>query len=140
MEQASGSLIYLDHNATTPLAPSVVDTMARVMREEFGNPSSPYPLGKRAMEVIETARNEVALVLGCESHEVIFTSGGSESNNMVVKGLVDFARPQAFHAIVSAVEHPAILNPCIFLMELGASVTILPVDSFGLVNPDDVRK
>jgi cysteine desulfurase len=92
------------------------------------------------MEMIENARNEVALVLGCDRSEVIFTSGGSESNNMVVKGLVDFARPQAFHAIVSAIEHPAILNPCIFLMEVGANVTILPVDSFGLVNPDDVRK
>jgi len=140
MDQASGPLIYLDHNATTPLAPPVVEAMARVMREEFGNPSSPYSLGQRAMEMIENARNEVALVLGCDRSEVIFTSGGSESNNMVVKGLVDFARPQAFHAIVSAIEHPAILNPCIFLMEVGANVTILPVDSFGLVNPDDVRK
>jgi cysteine desulfurase len=139
MEQASRSFIYLDHNATTPLDPSVVDAMLQVMKDEFGNPSSSYHLGKRAKELIEQARNEVALLLGCESPEVIFTSGGSESNNMVIKGIVDFTRPQAFHIIVSAVEHPATLNPCIYLMELGANVTILPVDSFGLVSPDDVR-
>jgi cysteine desulfurase len=140
MEQASGSFIYLDHNATTPLDPSVVGAMVRVMREEFGNPSSSYHLGRKAKDLIEEARNEVALLLGCEGHEVIFTSGGSESNNMVIKGIVDFTRPQAFHIIVSAVEHPATLNPCIYLMELGANVTILPVDSFGRVSPDDVRK
>jgi cysteine desulfurase len=140
MEQTSGSFIYLDHNATTPLHPSVADAMVRVMREEFGNPSSSYPLGKRAKELIEQARDEVALLLGCESHEVIFTSGGSESNNMVIKGIVDFTRPQASHIVVSAVEHPAILNPCIYLMELGTNVTILPVDSFGRVSPDDVQK
>jgi cysteine desulfurase len=140
MEQTSGSFIYLDHNATTPLDPSVVDAMLRIMREEFGNPSSSYDLGRRAKELVEKARDEVALLLGCESHEVIFTSGGSESNNMVIKGIIDFTKPQAFHIIVSAVEHPATLNPCIYLMELGANVTILPVDSFGLVSPDDVRK
>jgi cysteine desulfurase len=140
MEQASRSFIYLDHNATTPLAPSAVDAMLHVMKDEFGNPSSSYHLGKRAKELIEQARNEVALLLGCEIPEVIFTSGGSESNNMVIKGIVDFTRPQAFHIIVSAVEHPATLNPCIYLMELGANVTILPVDSFGMVSPDDVRK
>ncbi len=140
MEQTSGSFIYLDHNATTPLDPSVVDAMVRVMREEFGNPSSSYPLGRKAKELVEQARDEVALLLGCERHEAIFTSGGSESNNMVVKGIIDFTKPQAFHIIVSAVEHPATLNPCIYLMELGANVTILPVDSFGRVSPDDVRK
>jgi cysteine desulfurase len=140
MEQASRSFIYLDHNATTPLDPSVVDAMLQVMKDEFGNPSCSYDLGRRAKELVEQARNEVALLLGCESHEVIFTSGGSESNNMVIKGIIDFTRPQAFHIIVSAVEHPATLNPCIYLMELGASVTVLPVDSFGRVSPDDVRK
>jgi cysteine desulfurase len=140
MEQASRSFIYLDHNATTPLDPSVVDAMLHVMKDEFGNPSSSYDLGRRAKELVEQARGEVALLLGCERHEVIFTSGGSESNNMVIKGIIDFTKPQAFHIIVSAVEHPATLNPCIYLMELGANVTILPVDSFGRVSPDDVRK
>jgi cysteine desulfurase len=140
MGQTSGSFIYLDHNATTPLDPSAFDAMVHVMKDEFGNPSSSYDVGRRAKKLVEEARREVALLLGCRTHEVIFTSGGSESNNMVIKGIIDFTRPQAFHIIVSAVEHPATLNPCIYLMELGASVTVLPVDSSGRVSPDDVRK
>jgi cysteine desulfurase len=140
MENALRSLIYLDHNATTPLDPSVEDAMMAVMRGEFGNPSSSYPLGQRAKDLMEDSRKEVALLLGCKSHEVVFTSGGSESNNMVLKGIIDFSRPQASHIITSAVEHPAILNPCLYLLELGVQITILPVDGAGLVDPEDVRK
>jgi cysteine desulfurase len=134
------SFIYLDHNATTPLDPSVVDSMAGVMRGEFGNPSSSYPLGQRAKHLMEESRKEVALLLGCKGDEVVFTSGGSESNNLVLKGIIDFSRPQENHIITSAVEHPAILNPCLFLLELGVQITILPVDGSGLVSPDDVQK
>jgi cysteine desulfurase len=140
MEKAPQSFIYLDHNATTPLDPYAVDAMLGVMKGEFGNPSSPYPLGQRAKDLLEDSRKEVALLLGCSSHEVVFTSGGSESNNMVLKGVIDFGRPQTSHIITSAVEHPAILNPCLYLLELGVQVTFLPVDGLGLVDPDDVRK
>ena len=140
MENAPQPFIYLDHNATTPLDPAVVDAMMGVIKGEFGNPSSSYPLGQKAKDLMEDSRKEVALLLGCESDEVIFTSGGSESNNMVLKGIIDFSRPQENHIITSAVEHPAILNPCLYLLELGVQITILPVDGSGLVDPDDVRK
>ena len=140
MENAPQPFIYLDHNATTPLDPAVVDAMMGVIKGEFGNPSSSYPLGQKAKDLMEDSRKEVALLLGCKSDEVIFTSGGSESNNMVLKGIIDFSRPQENHIITSAVEHPAILNPCLYLLELGVQITILPVDGSGLVDPDDVRK
>jgi cysteine desulfurase len=140
MENAPQPFIYLDHNATTPLDPAVVDAMMGVIKGEFGNPSSSYPLGQKAKDLTEDSRKEVALLLGCKSDEVIFTSGGSESNNMVLKGIIDFSRPQENHIITSAVEHPAILNPCLYLLELGVQITILPVDGSGLVDPDDVRK
>ena len=140
MESTPQPHIYLDHNATTPLDPAVVDAMMGVIKGAFGNPSSSYSLGQKAKDLMEDARREVALLLGCKSDEVIFTSGGSESNNMVLKGIIDFSRPQEYHIITSAVEHPAILNPCLYLLELGVQITILPVDGSGLVDPDDVRK
>jgi cysteine desulfurase len=132
--------IYLDHNATTPVDPEAVKAMTPYLHEEFGNPSSGYPLGLRAREAVERAREEVASLLKCLSGEVVFTSGGTESNNMVLKGLIDFRSPEKSHIITSAVEHPAILNPALYLMELGVKVTVLPVDPFGLVNPEAVRK
>jgi cysteine desulfurase len=140
MEKTPQSFIYLDHNATTPLDPFAVDAMMAVMKGGFGNPSSSYPLGQEAKALMEDSRKEVALLLGCKSEEVVLTSGGSESNNMVLKGIIDFSRPQENHIITSAVEHPAILNPCLYLLELGVQITILPVDGSGLVDPDDVRK
>lgn len=114
--------------------------MMPFLQKEFGNPSSGYSLGIRAKEGVDRARQEVASLLKCRKHEVIFTSGGSESNNMVLKGLIDFKNPKKFHIVTSAVEHPAILNPVLFLMELGVGVTILPVDSFGQVDPRDVQE
>lgn len=132
--------IYLDHNATTPLDPMVIQAMMPYLKEEFGNPSSPYSLGVRAKEGVEQARKEVAALIGCKSGEVIFTSGGSESNNLALKGLIDLKNPDRFHIITSAVEHPAILNPLLFLMDLNMKVTILPVDCYGRVDPDDVKK
>ena len=140
IDKTPGSPIYLDHNATTPIDPQALEAMMPYLKGEFGNPSSGYPLGKRAKEGVEQARGEVAALLGCQPGEVIFTSGGSESNNMVLKGLINWADPKTFHVITSAIEHPAILNPALFLMELGAKVTILPVDLLGQVDPDDVRK
>jgi len=137
--QPSDSLIYLDHNATTPVDPEAVKAMMPYLQKEFGNPSSNYSLGQRAKEGVEHARQEIASLLKCQPNEVIFTSGGSESNNLVLKGLIDLKNPEKSHVITCAVEHPAILNPALFLMELGVEVTILPVDSLGQVDPKDVH-
>ena len=132
--------IYLDHNGTTPIASEAVAAMTPFMEAHFGNPSSSHSLGIRAKGGVEDARAHVATLLGCAPREIIFTSGGTECNNMVLKGLVDFRSPAKFHMITSAIEHPAILNPALFLSELGARVTILPVDSKGLIDPDQVQK
>jgi cysteine desulfurase len=140
MGKRSKKLIYLDHNATTPVDPDALKAMMPYLREEFGNPSSSYELGRKAKEAIEKAREKVARLLGCDHQEVIFTSGGSESNNIVLKGLIDFRSPERSHIITSAIEHPAILNPALFLMELGVRVTIVPVDRFGRVDPEKVQK
>ena len=133
-------MIYLDHNATTPIDPEAIREMNSVMEDVYGNPSSSYQIGIQAKEIFEGARADVGKVIGCSPGELIFTSGGSESNNMVLKGLIDFRSPERHHIITTAIEHPAILNPCLYLMELGVEVTILPVDPYGLVDPDDVRK
>ena len=140
MQKQYKSSIYLDHNATTPVAPESLKAMMPYLQENFGNPSSEYILGRNAKEGIKRARKDLAALFGCRSNEVVFTSGGSESNNMVLKGLIDFTNTEKFHIIISAVEHPAILNPALFLMELGVNVTILPVDHSGKVNPEDVQK
>jgi len=133
-------MIYLDHNATTPIDPEAIREMNSIMKDVYGNPSSSYQIGIQAKEIFERARADIAQVIGCSPGEMIFTSGGSESNNMVLKGLIDFRAPERHHIITTAIEHPAILNPCLYLMELGVEVTILPVDHDGLVDPDDVRK
>jgi cysteine desulfurase len=140
VESGKEAFIYLDHNATTPLDPAVVTAMLPMMEREFGNPSSLYPLGERAKERLEEARTAVASVLGCSSAEIVFTSGGTESNNTVLKGVIDFRRPEAFHIVTTTVEHPAIMNPALHLRELGVRISFLPVDSFGRVNPADVAR
>ncbi|HEN20538.1 MAG TPA: cysteine desulfurase [Desulfobacteraceae bacterium] len=132
--------VYLDHNATTRLDPEAAKAMKPYLEENFGNPSSQYSLGIKAKQGIENARKEVAGLIGAHYEEVFFTSGGSESNNMVIKGVIDFKNPEKNHIITSRIEHPAILNPALFLMELGVKVSFLPVDGSGRVDPDDVRK
>ncbi|MBW1818350.1 MAG: cysteine desulfurase [Deltaproteobacteria bacterium] len=139
-DSQSNQWIYLDHNATTPLCAEAVQAMSPFLAGEFGNPSSGYPLGMRAKEAVERAREAVASLLGADREEVVFTSGGSESNNMVLKGVVDFRTPEKAHIIISAVEHPAIVNPAVYLMELGVQVSILPVDGHGRIDPDLVRR
>ena len=133
--------IYLDYNASTPIAPRVAEVMHRMMLgEAFGNPSSSHWAGQPARAAVETARGQVATLLGCSPEEIIFTSGGSEANNFALKGLF-FAKPQAHaHIITTQVEHPAIVEPCRFLERLGARVTWLPVDGSGCVNPEDLRR
>jgi cysteine desulfurase len=140
MKRNDKNLIYLDHNATTPVAPEAVKAMMPYMENEFGNPSSGDALGERASRGVGEARKDVASLLGCRAEEIIFTSGGTESNNMVLKGVIDFTSPKKFHVITCAVEHLAVLNPAIYLMEMGVDVTVLPVDGVGQVDPDDVEK
>jgi len=132
--------IYLDFNASTPIAPEVADAMRPYLAEHFGNPSSRHWAGAPAKEAVERARAEVAGLLGCEPAKVVFTSGGSESNNWAIKGVFLAARSRGDHVITTSVEHPSVIEPCRFLERLGARVTYLPVDGFGMVDPDGVHR
>lgn len=134
--------IYLDYNATTPIAVEVAAAMSQALTESYGNPSSVHWAGLPARDVVETARSQVAALLCCDATEVVFTSGGTEANNYALKGLFfakrDRGRP--FHVITTRIEHPAVLEPCSFLERLGAEVTRLPVDRHGLVDLDDLQR
>jgi cysteine desulfurase len=132
--------IYLDFNASTPLAPEVADAMRGVLAEPFGNPSSEHWAGEAAKHAIQKARAQVAALLECRPNEIAFTSGGSEANNHALKGVFFATGKAKAHFITTQVEHPAIINPCRFLERLGATATYLPVDGFGRVDPDDVRR
>ena len=132
--------IYLDYNASTPIAPEAVEAMRPFLTQHYGNPSSPHWAGAPAKDAVERARAQVAGLLDCDPTEVVFTSGGSESNNHAIKGVFFAHRERGEHIITTAVEHPATLAPCRFLEKLGAKVTILPVDPFGRVDPDEVRR
>ena len=132
--------IYLDYNATTPVDPAVAEAMQPYIIEHYGNPSSTHAYGQAAKEAVECARARVAALLGCSAAEVVFTGGGSESNNAVLKGVAYTYRHKGQHIITSAIEHPATINPCRFLEQQGVRVTYLPVDRTGMVDPDDVRR
>ncbi len=134
--------IYLDYNATAPVAPEVGAAMSPFLRDAQGNPSSLHWAGLPARDAVEAARSKVAALLCCDATEVVFTSGGTEANNQAIKGLYFAGRDRGgpFHIITSRIEHPAVLEPCRFLERLGAEVTRLPVDRYGLVDPDDVRR
>lgn len=132
--------IYMDNNASTAVAPEVASVMRAALEAAFGNPSSGHWAGAPAKAAVDKAREQVAAFLGCTPDEIVFTSGGTEANNHVLKGTFfgsDKARP---HFIASVIEHPAILNPLEFLKGLGAEVTLLPVDGAGCINPDDLRR
>ena len=133
-------MIYLDYNATTPIASEVAEAMMPFILEDFGNPSSAHPMGKRAKEALEKARGQISRMLGCDSNEIVFTSGGTESNNMVLKCVAWGLRNKGRHVITTKIEHPSIINTAIFLMEDGYDVTFLPVDSYGSLDPDEVKK
>jgi cysteine desulfurase len=132
--------VYLDFNASTPLAPEVVSVMEPLLREHYGNPSSQHWAGRPARRVVDEARREVATLLNAAPHQVVFTSGGTEANNHAIKGVVFRRGTPGAHIITTQIEHPAVLEPCRFLERLGATVTRLPVDSAGMVDPDDVRR
>ena len=131
-------MIYLDYNATTPVAPEVVRAMQPYLEGEFGNPGSAYPLGQRAAQAVARAREEVAALIRCRPEEVMFTSGATEANNTALKGVAEHCgRGQI---ITATTEHPAVLSPCLYLMSRGFDVTFLPVDGAGLVDPDALRR
>jgi cysteine desulfurase len=131
--------IYLDYNASTPIDPSVLDEMLPYLKGKYGNPSSSHSFGANLRAGLEQARERLALLLGCDATEVIFTSGATESNNMVIKGLAK-AAGKGKHFITSRIEHPAVLEPCRHIERFGYAVTYLPVDRFGLVDPADLDK
>src|SRR6266699_3162471 len=132
--------IYLDFNASTPVAPEVFDAMRSVLEEPYGNPSSGHWAGSPAKEAVDKARMQVAELLGCKGNEIVFTSGGSEANNHALKGVFFVCGRADAHIVTTQVEHPAVINPCRFLEPLGATVTYLRVDGLGRVDPEDVRR
>jgi cysteine desulfurase len=132
--------VYLDYNASTPIDPRVVAVMEPLLRGPFANPSALHPGGREARAVIDAAREQVAALLGCAPDEVVFTSGGSEANNLALTGAFFALRHRGDHIITTTVEHPAILEPARFLDRLDARVTLVPVDRFGQVDPDNIRR
>jgi len=132
--------IYLDFNASTPIAPEVADAMRPFLSQHFGNPSSQHWAGIPAKEAVEHARQQVAELLQCSTDEIVFTSGGSESNNHAIKGVFLALREKGNHIITTQIEHPAVINPCRFLEKLGGEVTFVPVDRYGRVDPQDIQK
>jgi cysteine desulfurase len=132
--------IYIDYNATTPMAPEVLAAMMPYLTEEYGNASSIHAYGQNAREAVEQARSSVAALLGARPAEIMFTSGGTESNNHAILGAVALASGKPRHVITSAIEHVAVLDPCRALAGSGVDLTILRVDRDGLVDPDDVRR
>ena len=131
--------VYLDHNASTPIAPEVAAAMRPFLSKDFGNPSSSHWAGKPAKAAVERARTQVAALLGCSSGEIVFTSGGSEANNHAIKGVFFALRGRGNHIITSAIEHPSVLQPCRFLQTLGADVEYVPVDRSGMIDVEHVR-
>ncbi|MFZ0774737.1 MAG: cysteine desulfurase family protein [Candidatus Sulfotelmatobacter sp.] len=128
--------IYLDNNATTPVLPEVLEAMRPYFGEHFGNASSIHHHGQETRAAVERARDSVASLLGCGSAEIIFTSGGTEGDNLAISGLTSASD----HIITSSIEHHAVLHACRHLEETGCEATYVPVDSRGLVDPDDVRR
>ena len=132
--------IYLDYNGTTPMDPQVIEAMGPFLETEFGNPSSSHWYGIAPKKAVETARRQVADLLGCSPAEIIFTSGGTESNNHAITGIARAFRSKGNHIITSRIEHPAVLEVCRFLEGFGYETTFLPVDEHGLVRVQDVEK
>ena len=132
--------IYLDYNASTPIDPAVAAAMRPFLEGDFGNPSSGHWASAPAKAALEEARGQVAALLGAKSDEIVFTSGGSEANNLALKGVAWALKAKGNHIITSAVEHPAVLAPCRFLEQQGFEVSVVPVDRFGRIDPDEVAR
>ncbi len=134
-----GKPVYLDYNATTPVAPEVFNEMMPYFKTYYGNPSSSYSIGKKNRDAISKARKQVAEMINARPDEIIFTSGGTESNNHAIRGLALAHQKKGKHIITSSIEHPAVTNVCRYLANLGWEITWLPVDITGKVNPKDVK-
>ena len=132
--------VYMDHIAGTPVHPEVLEAMLPVLKENFGNPQSFHSAGQSAAQALEEAREKVAKLINAEASEIIFTSNGSEANNLGLKGLAWAHRKKGNHVVLSAVEHQSILNAAKSLERTGFTSTLVPVDKYGLVDPDDVKK
>ncbi len=132
--------VYLDHNATTPTHPEVVKAILPYFKEVFGNASSVHQFGQQARKAIDEAREKIANFIGASPKEIVFTSGGTEANNFALKGVVYANERKGKHIITSSMEHHAVLNPCKYLEKKGFKVTYLPVDKYGLVDPEEVRR
>ncbi len=132
--------IYLDFNGSTPIAPEVAEAMKPFLSQHYGNPSSLHWAGIPAKEAIEHARRQIADLLQCCPREIVFTSGGSESNNYAIKGVFFALREKGTHMVTTQIEHPAVISPCRFLEKLGGEVTFVPVDRYGRVDPAEIRQ
>jgi len=132
--------IYLDYNATTPIDPEVANAMRPYLDQYFGNPSSSHFFGIQTRKAVEKARQQIAEMINCFPDEIVFTSGGTESNNYAIKGIAFANRTKGNHIITSSIEHPAVIEVCKFLETEGFQVTYLPVDEFGLINIEDVKE
>ena len=131
--------IYLDYNATTPHDPEVIEAMRPYFEEEFGNPSSSHYYGSKPKQAVARARRQIGSLINCQPEEVIFTSGGTESNNFAIKGFAEAFRHDGNHIVTSQIEHPAVLEVCRFLENTGFEVSYLPVDEFGQVHAQNVK-
>ena len=132
--------IYLDHNATTPLHPLVLEAMLPYLKDAYGNASSIHAKGREAREAVENAREIIASFLGTKTHTIYFTSGGTESNNFALKGIGFKNREKGNHLIATRIEHPCILDTCKFMESQGFQATLLPVERDGRVSPGDLKK
>jgi cysteine desulfurase len=131
--------VYLDYNGTTPLDQEVIEAMMPYMTSEFGNPSSNHWYGIAPKRALINARRQVAALINCDVDEIVFTSGGTESNNHAIKGIAGRIRPKGGHIVTSSIEHPAVIEVCRSLAKNGIQTTFLPVDTYGLVSPDQVE-
>lgn len=136
----SNKTIYLDNAGTTPTDPQVFAEMQPYFVEKYGNPSSLYSMGQSARAVIDNARDSVAKIIGANRDEIIFTSGGTESNNFVIYGVTNANKKKGNHIITTGIEHHSILEPCQFLKREGYEITHIPVDQNGIVDPEDIKK
>lgn len=132
--------VYLDHCATTPLRPEVWEAMIPFLKKHFGNPSSTHTFGSTAKKAVEEARYQVASLIGADVDEIIFTGGGTEANNLAIRGVAECYENRGKHIITSVIEHPSVLNTCRDLERKGFYITYVPVDSTGTVDPNSIRK
>jgi cysteine desulfurase len=132
--------VYLDHNATTPVHPEVLEILIESLREDFGNPSSVHRYGRKTRVLVDEARDQVAALIGAPAASIVFCSGGTEANNTILKGVMAANRNQGCHLVTSGIEHSAILDTCAYLEQQGFDITYVPVDERGVVDPEAVRE